>query len=66
MQTPEDLKGRPIVGRPNSLTQSISGLLKKLLSQIVSYLKTYMKDFIKKLPSHVDYPSVLVISVEMF
>ena len=52
MQPPEDLKGRPIVGGPNSLTQGIS----------VSCLKTYIKhdwDFIRKLPSHVDYPCVL-------
>ena len=52
MQPPEDLKGRPIVGGPNSFTQGIS----------VSCLKTYIKhdwDFIRKLPSHVDYPCVL-------
>ena len=29
MQSPEDLKGRPIVGCPNSSTQGISGVLEK-------------------------------------
>ena len=62
MQLPEDLKGRPIVGGPNSPTQGISSLLEKVLTPIVSCLKTYVKDdweFIRKLPSHVDYPCVL-------
>ena len=62
MQPPEDLKGRPIVGGPNSPTQGISGLLEKILTPIVPCLKTYIKDdwdFIRKLPSHVDYPCVL-------
>ena len=62
MQLPEDLKGRPIVGGPNSPTQGISGLVEKILTPIVSCLKTYMKDdwdFIRKLPPHVDYPCVL-------
>ena len=54
MQPPEDLKGRPIVGGPNSPTQGISALLEKILTPIVSRLKTYVKDdrdFIRKLPS---------------
>ena len=58
MQPPEDLKGRPIVGGPNSPTQGISGLSEKILTPIVSCLKTYIKgdwDFIRKLTSHVDY-----------
>ena len=62
MQPPEDLKGEPIVGGPNSPTQGISGLLEKIFIPIVSCLKTYVKDdwdFIRKLPSHVDYPCVL-------
>ena len=62
MQPPEDLKGKPIVGCPNSPTQGISSLLEKILTSIVSSLKTYIKDdwdFIRKLPSHVHYPSVL-------
>ena len=62
MRPPEDLKGRPIVGGPNSPTQGISGLLQKLLTLIVSCLKTYVKDdwdFIRKLPSHVDSSCVL-------
>ena len=62
MQPLEDLKGRPIVGGPNSLTQGISGFLEKILTPTVSCLKTYTKDdwdFIRKLPSHVDYPCVL-------
>ena len=44
MQSPGDLKGRPIVGGPNSPTQGISGLLEKILSPTVSCLKTYKKD----------------------
>ena len=62
IQPPEDSKGRPIVGGPNSPTQGISGFIEKILTPIVSCLKTYMKDdcnFIRKLPSHVDYPCVL-------
>ena len=62
MQPLEYLKGRPIVGGPNAPTQGISWLLEKILTPIVSCLKTYIKDdwdFIRKLPSHVDYPSVL-------
>ena len=62
MQLPEDLKGRPIVGGPNSPTQGISGLIEKILTSIALCLKTYIKDdldFIRKLPSHVDYPCIL-------
>ena len=62
MQPPEDLKGSPIVGGPNSPTQGISAVLEKILTPIVSCLKTYVKDdwdFIRKLPSYVDYPCVL-------
>ena len=62
MQSLEDLKGRPIVGDPNSPTQVTSGLLEKILTPIVSCLKTYIKDdwdFIRKFPSHVDYLCVL-------
>ena len=44
MQSPGDLKGRPIVCGPNSPTQGISGLLEKILSPTVSCLKTYIKD----------------------
>ena len=50
MQSPEDLKGRPIVDGTNYPTL------------IVSCLKTYIQDdwdFIRKLPSHVDCPCVL-------
>ena len=50
MQSPEDLKGRPIVDGTNYPTP------------IVSCLKTYIQadwDFIRKLPSHVDCPCVL-------
>ena len=61
MQLPEDLKGTPIVGGPNSPTQDISGLLEKILTPTVSCLKTSIKDdwdFIRKLSSNVDYPYV--------
>ena len=57
MQPPEDLKGIPTVGGPNSPTQGISGLLEKILRPTVSCLETYIRDdwdFIRKLPSHVD------------
>ena len=33
MEPPEDLKGRPIVGGPNSPVEAIGGLLEKLLTQ---------------------------------
>ena len=62
MQPAEGLKGRPLVGGPNSSTQGISGLVEKILTPVVSCLKTYIKDdwdFIRKLPPHVDYPCVL-------
>ena len=32
MEPPEDLKGRPIVGGPNSPIEAIAGLLEKLLT----------------------------------
>ena len=44
MQPPEDLKGRPIVGGPNSPTHGISSFLEKILTPIVSCLKAYIKD----------------------
>ena len=51
MQPLDDLKGRPIVGGPNSPNQSVSCLLEKILTPIVSCLKTYINDdwdFIRK------------------
>ena len=42
MQPPEDLKGRPIAGSPNSLTQRISGFLGKILTPTVLCLKTFI------------------------
>ena len=49
---PSDLKGRPIVGGPNSPTQKLSELLENFLSPLVPKLKTHIKDdwdFLKKL-----------------
>ena len=63
MQPPQDLKGRPIVGGPNSPIQDIIALLEKILTSIVACLKTYINGRLGcingKLPSHVDYPCVL-------
>ena len=42
MQPPEDLKGRPIAGGPNSPTQRISGFLGKILTPTVLCLKTFI------------------------
>ena len=61
MQLPEDLKGRPVIGGPNSPIQDISGLLEKIVT-LLFYVWKHIKDdwdFIRKLPSHVDYPCVL-------
>ena len=63
MQPPQDLKGRPIVGGPNSPIQGIIALLEKILTSIVACLKTYINGRLGcingKLPSHVDDPCVL-------
>ena len=41
---PNDLKGRPINGDVNSVTQGLSKLMDKVLNPLVSQLKTYIKD----------------------
>ena len=57
LKTPEDLKGRAIVGGPQSPTQHLSELLEKLLSPLVPHLKSYVKDdwhFLRKFPRQLD------------
>ena len=57
---PYDLKGRPIVGGPESPTQQISTLIEKILTPLVPFLKSYIKDdFLRKLPRYINYPCSL-------
>ena len=59
---PEDLKGRPISGGPESPTQRLSNLIEILLKPLVPTLKTYIKDdwdFLRKLPSKIPYQSTM-------
>ena len=53
---PNDLKGRPINGDVNSVTQGLSKLLDKILKPLVTHSKTYIKDefdFLRKFPRKV-------------
>ena len=57
MEPPSDLKGRAIVGGPQSPTQHLSELLEKTLSPLVNHLKSYIKDdwdFLRKFPHDLD------------
>ena len=57
MDTPGDLKGRPIISGSNSPTNRLSELLEKLLTPLVPHLKSYVKDDIDmlgKLPRKLD------------
>ena len=45
VRCPDDLKGRPISGDPESRAQPLSNLIEIVLSKpLVSTLKTYVKD----------------------
>ena len=57
MDTPQDLKGRPIIAGSNSPTNRLSELLEKLLTPLVPQLRSYVKDDIDmlgKLPRKLD------------
>ena len=59
---PNDLKGRPIYGGPESLTQQLSNLIEILLKPQVPTLKTYIKDdwdFLRKLPTKIPFDSTM-------
>ena len=58
VQSPDDLKGRPISGGPESPTQRLSSLIEILLKPLVPTLKTYIKDdwdFLRKLPTKIPF-----------
>ena len=62
METPNDLKVRPVVAGPNAPTQHLSELLEQILKPLVPYQKSFIKDdwdFIRKFPSKLDYPCKL-------
>ena len=53
MDTPEDLKGRPIIAGPCSPTSRLSELLENILSPLVKHLQSFIKDdwdFLRKHP----------------
>ena len=57
MDMPKSLKGRPICGGPNAVTQGASKLLDKILSPLVPHLKSYIKDewdFVRNFPKKVN------------
>ena len=57
MESPNSLKGRPIIAGPNSPTQRLSSLLEKILTPLIPKLKSYIKDdwdFLKKLTKNLD------------
>ena len=60
---PDSLKGRPINGGPQAVTQGASHLLEKLLTPLVCNMKSYIKDewdFLRKIPSKITYPATLL------
>ena len=62
METPLDLKARPIVAGSNSPTSRLSELLEKILTPLVPHLKSYVKDdidMLRKLPRKIDPDSDL-------
>ena len=57
MNMPSTLKGRPICGGPDAVTQGASKLLDKILSPLVPHLKSYIKDewdFVRRFPKKVE------------
>ena len=60
METPNDLKVRPVVA--NAPSQHLSELLEQILQPPVPYQKSFNKDnwdFIRKIQSKLDYPCKL-------
>ena len=58
MKMPPSLKGRPINGGVNAVTQGASKLLEKILNPLVPNLRTYVKDewdFLRKFPGNIAY-----------
>ena len=56
MPMPEDLKSRPIVSGPKSVTGGLSKLLEKLLTPLVGKLDSFIKDerdFLRKFPKNI-------------
>ena len=67
MKPPSNLKGRAIVGGPQSPTQHLSELLEKILSPLVTHLRSYIKDdwdFLRKFPRYLD-PSCHLYSCDV-
>ena len=64
---PGDLKGRPINGDVNSVTQGLSKLLDKILNPLVPQLRTFIKDefdFLRKFPKKVP-PATKIICCDV-
>ena len=62
MTIPDDLKGRPTSGVPESPTQRLSNLIEILLKPLVPTLNTYIKDdwdFLRKLPTKIYFDSTI-------
>ena len=67
MPFPSDLKGRPICGDVNSVTQGLSKLMDKLLKPLVTHLKTFIKDefdFLRKFPRSIP-PDMRVVCCDV-
>ena len=68
VNSPDDLKGRPIIAGCSSPTHRLSALLDKILSPIGNKVQTYIKDdwdFLHKLPNHMEYKKVTLYSVDI-
>ena len=60
---PTDLKSRPIVSGPKSVTGGLSKLLEKLLTPLVAKLQSYIKDerdFLRKFPKNIGPDSYII------
>lgn len=60
---PNDLKGRPINGDVNSVTQGLSKLMDKILKPLVTHLQSFIKDefdFLRKFPREVPLGSKVI------
>ena len=67
MPMPEDLRGRPICGDVNSVTNGLSKLLEKILKPLVPHLRTFIKDefdFVAKIPRKVR-PDVYAVTCDV-
>ena len=63
MNMPTDLKSRPIVSGPKSVTRGISKLLEKILTPLVTTLRSFIKDerdFLRKFPKNINKDSRIV------